>query len=65
MKLVIEIQRNFRGRLGFDDPFILGEDLVLSFVRARNPDEDPEGDWEALAELLSLPPTPALFADAP
>jgi hypothetical protein len=45
--------------------YTLGEDLVLSFVRARNPDADPEGDWQALAELLSLPPTPALFADAP
>ena len=43
--------------------YVLGEDLVLSFVRARNPDEDPEGDWDALAELLSLPPTPALFAE--
>ncbi|MDH3273054.1 MAG: hypothetical protein OEM99_00800 [Gammaproteobacteria bacterium] len=43
--------------------YVLGEDLVLSFVRARNPDADPEGDWDALAELLSLPPTPALFAD--
>ncbi len=45
--------------------YTLGEDLVLSFVRARNPDADPEGDWQALTELLSLPPTPALFADAP
>ena len=43
--------------------YVLGEDLVLSFVRARNPDADPEGDWDALAELLSLPPTPALFAN--
>jgi hypothetical protein len=45
--------------------YVLGEDLVTAFVRARNPDADPEGDWQALAELLSLPPTPALFADAP
>jgi hypothetical protein len=43
--------------------YTLGEDLVTDFVRARNPDADPEGDWQALAELLSLPPTPALFAD--
>jgi len=43
--------------------YTLGEDLVTAFVRARNPDADPEGDWQALAELLSLPPTPALFAD--
>ncbi|MHA1574109.1 MAG: hypothetical protein ACTSX8_08945 [Alphaproteobacteria bacterium] len=43
--------------------YVLGEDLVVGFVRARNPDADPEGDWQALAELLSLPPTPALFAD--
>jgi len=43
--------------------YVLGEDLVLSFVRARNPDASPDGDWQALAELLSLPPTPALFAD--
>ena len=43
--------------------YVLGEDLVESFLRARNPDKDPEGDWQALAELLSLPPTPALFAD--
>ena len=45
--------------------YVLGEDLVTSFVRARNPDADPEGDWQALTELLSLPPTPALFADGP
>jgi len=43
--------------------YALGEDLVTAFVRARNPDADPEGDWQALTELLSLPPTPALFAD--
>jgi len=43
--------------------YTLGEDLVTAFVRARNPDADPEGDWQVLAELLSLPPTPALFAD--
>ena len=43
--------------------YVLGEDLVTAFVRARNPDADPEGDWQALTELLSLPPTPALFAD--
>ena len=43
--------------------YTLGEDLVTAFVRARNLDADPEGDWQALAELLSLPPTPALFAD--
>lgn len=43
--------------------YVLGEDLVTAFVRARNPNKDPEGDWRALGELLSLPPTPALFAD--
>lgn len=42
--------------------YVLGEDLVEGFVRARNPDRDPAGDWLAFAELLSLPPTPALFA---
>jgi len=43
--------------------YVLGEDLVLSFVRRENPDGDAEGDWQALARLLSLPPAPALFAD--
>lgn len=42
--------------------YVLGEDLVKSFVRASNPAADPDGNWRALAELLSLPPTPALFA---
>ena len=43
--------------------YVLGEDLVLSFVRKENPDADAEGDWQALAKLLSLPPAPALFTD--
>jgi len=43
--------------------YVLGEDLVLSFVREENPDADAEGDWQALAKLLSLPPAPALFTD--
>ena len=42
--------------------YALGEDLVREFVSARNPDGSPDGDWQAFAELLSLPPTPALFA---
>jgi hypothetical protein len=41
--------------------YVLGEDLVTSFVRKENPDGDAEGDWRALEKLLSLPPTPALF----
>jgi len=44
--------------------YVLGEDLVLSFVRKENPDGDPQGDWHALEKLLSLPPTPLLFKDA-
>lgn len=43
--------------------YVLGEDLVLSFVRKENPDGDEQGDWQALRKLLSLPPAPALFAD--
>jgi len=43
--------------------YVVGEDLVLSFVRKENPDADAEGDWQALAKLLSLPPAPALFTD--
>ena len=43
--------------------YVLGEDLVLSFVRKENPDGDEQGDWQALTKLLSLPPAPALFAD--
>lgn len=43
--------------------YVLGEDLVLSFVRKENPAGDPEGDWLALEKLLSLPPAPALFND--
>jgi len=43
--------------------YVLGEDLVEGFVRAENPDGDAEGDWQAFAKLLSLPPAPSLFAD--
>jgi hypothetical protein len=43
--------------------YVLGEDLVRDFVREENPDGDADGDWQALAKLLSLPPTPALFAE--
>lgn len=43
--------------------YVLGEDLVEAFVRRANPDADAEGDWAALATLLSYPPTPLLFAD--
>ena len=42
--------------------YVLGEDLVEAFVRRENPDADKEGDWQALAKLLSYPPTPMLFA---
>lgn len=42
--------------------YVLGEDLVDAFVRRENPDADQEGDWQALAKLLSYPPTPMLFA---
>jgi len=43
--------------------YVLGEDLVRSFVAEENPEGDADGDWQALAKLLSLPPAPALFAD--
>ncbi|MDH5304077.1 MAG: hypothetical protein OEW64_08255 [Gammaproteobacteria bacterium] len=43
--------------------YVLGEDLVEAYVRRANPDADAEGDWAALATLLSYPPTPLLFAD--
>jgi len=43
--------------------YVLGEDLVEGFVREENPDGDTEGDWQALARLLSLPPAPAAFAN--
>jgi len=43
--------------------YVLGEDLVENFVRRENPDADKEGDWKALAKLLSYPPTPMLFRD--
>jgi len=42
--------------------YVLGEDLVLSYVRKENPDGSPEGDWQALEKLLSLPPAPLLFS---
>ena len=41
--------------------YVLGEDLVENYVRQENPDADKEGDWEALAKLLSYPPAPMLF----
>jgi len=43
--------------------YVLGEDLVRSFVKKENPDGGAEGDWLAFAKLLSLPPAPALFAE--
>ena len=42
--------------------YVLGEDLVEEFVRRENPDGDEEGNWQALAKLLSYPPTPMLLA---
>jgi len=45
--------------------YVLGEDLVTTFVRTENPDGDAEGDWQALVKLLSLPPTPAVFGEQP
>jgi hypothetical protein len=44
--------------------YVLGEDLVEAFVRRANPDGDEEGDWQALATLLSYPPTPLLITDS-
>ena len=41
--------------------YVLGEDLVATFIRQRNPSGDAEEEWRALAELLSLPPAPILF----
>jgi hypothetical protein len=43
--------------------YVLGEDLVEDYVRRENPDADKEGDWQALAKLLSYPPAPMLFRD--
>lgn len=43
--------------------YVLGKDLVREFVRRENPDGDNEGDWQALAKLLSHPPAPMLFRD--
>jgi hypothetical protein len=43
--------------------YVLGEDLVQSYVERNNPDGDAEGNWQALAQLVSLPPAPKLFAD--
>ena len=45
--------------------YVLGEDLVETFVRHENPDADEDGDWQALALLLNYPPTPLLFANLP
>lgn len=41
--------------------YVLGEDLVLAYLRKENPDADAEGDWRALEKLLSRPPAPRLF----
>jgi hypothetical protein len=41
--------------------YVLGEDLVAAYVRQKNPSGDAEKEWQALAELLLLPPAPALF----
>ena len=43
--------------------YVLGEDLVEDYIRRENPDADEEGDWQALAKLLSYPPAPMLFRD--
>ncbi len=43
--------------------YVLGEDLVRSYVNNENPEGDADGDWQALAKLLSLPPAPVLFTD--
>jgi hypothetical protein len=43
--------------------YVLGEDLVEAFVRRENPDGDEEGDWQALAKLLSFPPSPMTVSD--
>lgn len=43
--------------------YVLGEDLVEAWIQAENPDGDNDGDWAALAKLLSFPPTPMLFAE--
>ena len=42
--------------------YVLGEDLVEAYVKRENPDGDEAGDWEAMAKLLSYPPTPMLIA---
>ena len=42
--------------------YVLGEDLVEAYVRRENPAGDEDGDWRALAKLLSYPPTPMLIA---
>jgi hypothetical protein len=43
--------------------YVLGEDLVDAYIRRANPGRDEAGDWQALARLLSYPPTPLLFAN--
>jgi hypothetical protein len=43
--------------------YVLGEDLVEAYVQRENPDNDAEGNWQALEKLLLLPPAPALFVD--
>ena len=41
--------------------YVLGEDLVAAYIRRENPEGNEEGDWQALAKLLSYPPTPMLL----
>ena len=49
------------GRYDYTIFVAVGQDLVEEFVRRENPDGDEEGDWQALAKLLSYPPTPMLL----
>ncbi|MGI9273047.1 MAG: hypothetical protein ACR2QT_14810 [Woeseiaceae bacterium] len=43
--------------------YVLGEQLVEDYVRRENPSGSENGDWQALAKLLSYPPTPLLLAE--
>ena len=61
---------NIDAFFGFNDRYgayvinyVLGQDLTAEYVSKQNPEADEEGDWLALATLLSYPPTPLLFAD--
>lgn len=60
---------NMDAFFGFNDRYgayvinyVLGQDLTAEYVSKLNPEADEEGDWQALATLLSYPPTPLLFA---